>query len=144
MFAALFEILTVGLPFCAFKIIAGLGLKQHWLTGWGLLDLTINAFNLLALVFLRRRLFDACLLSFLVRLVKKPDRDVRSYWQDLGNAIDVGLSFAIVAFMLGGGFLSLLEPLQLKIWNISVILNVLGAGSFRLSASIASLRRHDA
>ncbi len=144
MIAALFEILTVGLPFCAFKIIAGLGLKQHWLTAWGLLDLAINAINLLALVLLRRRLFDACLLSFLVRLVKKPDRDVRSYWQDLGNAIDVGFSFAIVAFMLGGGFLPLLAPLQLKIWNISVILNVLGAGSFRLSASIASLRRHDA
>lgn len=144
MIATTFEILTVGLPFCAFKIIAGLGLRQHWLTGWGLLDLAINAINLLAFMILRRRLFDACLLSFLVRLVKKPDRDVRSYWQDLGNAIDVGLSFAIVAFMLGGGFLSLLEPLQLKIWNISVILNVLGAGSFRLSASIASLRRHDA
>ncbi|MFO1470086.1 MAG: hypothetical protein U1F27_03475 [Turneriella sp.] len=143
MIATTFEILTVGLPFCAFKIIAGLGLRQHWLTGWGLLDLAINAINLLAFMILRRRLFDACLLSFLVRLVKKPDRDVRSYWQDLGNAIDVGLSFAIVAFMLGGGFLSLLEPLQLKIWNISVILNVLGAGSFRLSASIASLRRHD-
>jgi len=143
MIAALFEILTVGLPFCAFKIIAGLGLKQLWLTIWGLLDLAINAINLLALVILRRRLFDACLLSFLVRLVKKPDRDVRSYWQDLGNAIDVGFSFAIVALMLGGGFLSLLEPLQLKIWNISVILNVLGAGSFRLSASIASLRKHE-
>lgn len=144
MIAALFEILTVGLPFCAFKIIAGLGLRQHWLTGWGLLDLAINAINLLAFILLRRRLFDACLLSFLVRLVKKPDRDVRSYWQDLGNAIDVGFSFAIVAFMLGGGFLSSLHPMQLKIWNISVILNVLGAGSFRLSASIASLRRHDA
>ena len=54
MIAALFEILTVGLPFCAFKIIAGLGLKQLWLTIWGLLDLAINAINLLALVILRQ------------------------------------------------------------------------------------------
>lgn len=140
MISAIFEILTVGLPFCAFKIIAGLGLRQLWLTIWGLCDLTINTINLLALIIRRRRLFDACLLSFVVRLVKKPERDVRSYWQDLGNAIDVGFSFAIVAFMLGGGFLPSLEALQLRIWNISVILNVLGAGSFRLSASISSIR----
>ena len=142
MFAALFEIITVGLPFCAFKIIAGLGLNQLWLTTWGALDLAINVTNLLSLVVRQKRLLDACLLSLVVRAVKKPGSEEKSQWQDLGNAVDVLLSFALVAFMLGGGFLPALEALQLKIWNISVILNVLGAGSFRLSASIASLKHH--
>lgn len=143
MIAALFEIITVGLPFCAFKIIAGLGLNQMWLTIWGALDLAINSTNLLSLLVRRKRLLDACLLSLVVRAVKKPVREEKSEWQDLGNSADVLLSFALVAFMLGGGFLGALAPAQLKIWNISVILNVLGAGSFRLSASIASLRRHE-
>ncbi|MBL8035692.1 MAG: hypothetical protein JNJ69_18455 [Leptospiraceae bacterium] len=142
MIAAVFEILTVGAPFCAFKIIAGLGLGQVWLTVWGIVDSVLNTMNLLSLLARGRRLTDVCLLSLAVRLVKKPGQDERSYWQDLGNAIDVGFSFAIVAFMLGGGFLPKLDALLLRIWNTSVILNVLGAGSFRLSASIKSLRHH--
>ncbi len=142
MIAALFEIVTVGMPFCAFKIIAGLGLNQIWLTVWGVLDLAINATNLLSLALRRKRLLDSCLLSLVVRAVKKPGREEKSQWQDLGNSVDVLLSFALVAFMLGGGFLGALAPTQLKLWNISVILNVLGAGSSRLSASIASLGKH--
>ena len=140
MIAALFEIVTVGLPFCAFKIIAGLGLNQLWLTIWGALDLAINSANLLSLIIRRKRLLDACLLSLIVRAVKKPRREAKSQWQDLGNSADVLLSFALVAFMLGGGFLATLAPTQLKLWNISVILNVLGAGSMRLSQSLANMK----
>lgn len=142
MVAASFEILTVGLPFCAFKIIAGLGLNQIWLTVWGALDLAINSTNLLSLVVRRKRLLDACLLSLIVRAVKKPVREEKSEWQDLGNSVDVLLSFALVAFMLGGGFLAALAPAHLMVWNISVILNVLGAGSTRLSQSLLGLRKN--
>ncbi len=53
MLAPLFEIITVGFPFCAFKILAGLALGQVWLTFWGALDLVINTANLLALLISR-------------------------------------------------------------------------------------------
>ena len=140
MLSASFEIITVGLPFCAFKILAGLALGQVWLTFWGALDLVINTANLLALLISRNRATDACVLSLVVRAFKKPTSNEKPVWQELGNSVDVLLSFVIVAFMLGGGFLKLLKPAQLMLWNISVILNVLGAGSMRLSQSLANMK----
>lgn len=142
MIAALFEIITVGLPFCAFKIIAGIGLSQIWLTAWGAIDLTMNAVNLIWVIVRRERLVDVCLLALILRVIRKPLRDEQSGWQNLGKSADVLFSFLLVALMLGGGFLGTLAPAQLKLWNMSVILNVLGAGSSRLSASISSLRHH--
>ena len=141
MIAAVFEILTVGLPFCAFKLIAGIALSQDWLTAWGIADTLINTINLVWLLTARRRVTEVCLLSLLVRLLRRPAREHMARWQDLGAAGDMFLSFAIVAFMLGGGFLPGLPPWHLKAWNLSVILNVLGAGSMRLSQSLADLRK---
>ncbi|HNL09915.1 MAG TPA: hypothetical protein PKM44_05355 [Turneriella sp.] len=141
MIAAVFEILTVGLPFCAFKLIAGIALSQDWLTAWGIADTLINTINLVWLLTARRRVTEVCLLSLLVRLLRRPAREHMARWQDLGTAGDMFLSFAIVAFMLGGGFLPGLPAWHLKAWNLSVILNVLGAGSMRLSQSLADLRK---
>jgi hypothetical protein len=141
MIAAAFEILTVGLPFCAFKLIAGAALSQDWLTLWGIGDTLINSLNLLWIFVTRRRLTEVCLLSLLMRLMRRPAPEQMARWQDLGAAGDMFLSFAIVAFMLGGGFLPRLPAWHLKVWNLSVILNVLGAGSMRLSASVKGLRQ---
>ncbi|MFO1478840.1 MAG: hypothetical protein U1F40_01425 [Turneriella sp.] len=141
MIAAVFEILTVGLPFCAFKLIAGIALSQDWLTAWGIADTLINTINLVWLLTARRRVTEVCLLSLLVRLLRRPAREHMARWQDLGAAGDMFLSFAIVAFMLGGGFLPGLPAWHLKAWNLSVIMNVLGAGSMRLSQSLADLRK---
>jgi hypothetical protein len=134
------ELLTIGLPFCAFKIVSGLFLNQFWLTALGIIDLGINLTNLVSLSILNRRVFDACLLSFLTRLLKKPSQSLKAKWQDLGNSIDVLLSFSIVAYIIGGGFIKDLPPSYLMIWNISVILNVFGAGFGRLEISIRNLK----
>jgi hypothetical protein len=134
------EILTIGLPFCAFKIVTGLFFHQYWLVALGALDLFINAINFLALVFLKRRVLDACSLSFLVRLIKKPVIGMKPKWQDLGNSIDVLLSFSLVAIVIGGGFIKQLPADHLSLWNLAVILNVFGAGSSRLTASIKNLK----
>ena len=61
-------------------------------------------------------------------------------WQDLGNSIDVLLSFSLVAIVIGGGFIKQLTPDHLYLWNLAVILNVFGAGSSRLTASIKNLK----
>ena len=134
------EILTIGLPFCAFKIVSGLFLNQFWLTALGIIDLGINLTNLVFLLISKRRIFDACLLSFITRLIKKPSQTLKAKWQDLGNSVDVLLSFTLVAYMIGGGFIKDLPINYLSIWNISVILNVFGAGFGRLEISIRNLK----
>ncbi|TBR17095.1 hypothetical protein EPO15_17715, partial [bacterium] len=63
------EVITVGFPFCAFKIMTGLWLQGGGpaarAAGWalltlGVLDLLINAVNLFGLTALRRRVVEPC------------------------------------------------------------------------------------
>ena len=133
------EIITIGLPFCAFKILTGLYFRQYLLVILGSIDIFINLTNLVTIIFLKKRIFDACFLSCLVRLIIRPTTDMKSKWQDLGNSIDVLLSFSLVAYVIGGGFITMLPGKHLFIWNLSVILNVFGAGSSRLTTSIKNL-----
>jgi hypothetical protein len=136
----LIEIITIGLPFCAFKILSGLLWGQHWLTALGLIDLVINVLNLGFLIITRKRLMDACLLSLIVRKFKRPSPQRKSMWQDFGNSLDVFLSFTIVAIMIGGQFLQLLPANHMNLWNLAVILNVFGAGYGRLRNSLTNLK----
>lgn len=140
MFMNVLEIITIGLPFCAFKCLTGLYYGQHWLVVLGIIDLVINFINLLSVIFRKKRVLDACFISFLVRLIKKPEMDRKSLWQDLGNSSDVLLSFILVATVIGTGAIGKLPADHLATWNLAVILNVLGAGSGRLTASIKNLR----
>jgi hypothetical protein len=141
MISGIFEVITIGYPFCAFKIISGLRLDQPWMVVWGLFDLVINSVNLIGFAIRGRQLLHTCLLSQTIYLVRRPGDDATAHWENLGNALDLLLSFVLVALMLGGGFLAGMDAGLLVVWNISVILNVLGAGSSRVSASIASLRK---
>lgn len=134
------EIITIGLPFCVFKMVTGLLMNQSWLVGLGILDFLINGVNLISMVFLRKRVFDACSLSFLVRIFKKPSKDHQEKWQDFGNALDVLLSFSLVALVIGGGYIQEVPPQQLWFWNLSVVLNVFGAGYSRMTGSIQKLK----
>ena len=137
------EIITIGLPFCAFKILSGLLWGQHWLTLLGFIDFIINLMNLMALIFTKKRLMDACVLSFIVRKFKRPTPQTKSMWQDFGNSLDVFLSFSLVAIMIGGDYLKLLPQNHMAIWNLSVILNVFGAGYGRIMNSIQNLSKKD-
>lgn len=134
------EIITIGLPFCAFKCLTGLYYGQYWLVVLGIVDLIFNFINLLSVIYRRKRVLDACFISFMVRLIKKPHSDVKSLWQDLGNSTDVLLSFILVAMVLASGAINHLPADHLQLWNIAVILNVLGAGSGRLTTSLKNLR----
>ncbi len=136
----LIEIITIGLPFCAFKILSGLLWGQHWLTALGLIDLVINVLNLAFLIITRKRFMDACLLSLMVRKFKRPSPQRKSMWQDFGNSLDVFLSFSIVAIMIGGQFLQILSANHMNLWNLAVILNVFGAGYGRLRNSLTNLK----
>jgi hypothetical protein len=136
----LIEILTIGIPFCAFKILSGLLWDQLWLTSLGVIDLIINMINLIFLIVTKKRMMDACLLSLVVRKLKRPSPQRKSMWEYFGNSLDVFLSFSIVAWMIGGQYLKLLPAEHMTIWNLAVILNVFGAGYGRVMNSISNLR----
>lgn len=146
-----FEVLTVGLPFCGFKILAGLSLTGSaaaaplrllgvFLIGLGVLDGIINGVNLAGLLVNRRRPMPACSLAFATRPFRKPSSSLAK-WHDLGNSLDVLLSFALVALMLAYGRLRSMPPDRLAAWNACVILNVLGAGLGRFGDSVRNLAR---
>lgn len=147
----LFEVLTVGLPFCGFKILTGLSLTASaaaspllflgaFFIGLGALDVIINGVNLAGLLIKGRRPIPACSLAIAMRPWRTPSSSL-SKWHDLGNSLDVLLSFALVALMIAYGRLRSMPPEQLAAWNACVILNVLGAGLGRFGASVRNLSR---
>lgn len=145
----LLEVFTVGLPFCAFKVLTGYSLVVHapaWsvlgvlLATLGALDVVVNLVNVIGLVVWRRRVLEACTLSVATRVVRRRSR-VASTWQELGTAVDVLLSMALVAVMIAAGFIGRLPAALLVVWNVSVIVNVLGAGVSRFGASLHEHRR---
>ena len=55
---------------------------------------------------------------------------------ELGLAVDVFLSFALVAIVIAFGLLLRVPAWALPIWNLAVVLNVLGAGAGRLFVAL--------
>ena len=132
------EVLTVGLPFCVFKLLTGaiaLGAPSlvplgYALIALGVVDAVLNLVNLLALLTVQRRISGVCLTDLVLRALGRTERP------DLGLAVDVFLSFALVAIVVGLGFLVHLPRWALLMWNMSVVLNVLGAGIGRLVTAL--------
>jgi hypothetical protein len=144
----LLEVLTVGLPFCGFKILTGLSLADsaaappaifgRVLVALGVLDGLVNAVNLGGLLIRGRRPMAACSFAFAARALRAP-RGSPQKWLDLGNSLDVLVSFALVALMIGFGRLRSMPPGRLAAWNACVIFNVLGAGLGRFGLSLRGL-----
>jgi hypothetical protein len=134
------EVITVGLPFCVFKLLTGLialgmpGLAPlgYALLALGALDTALNLINLLALLTVHRRLSAVCVTDVVVRRLRG------SSDTELGLALDVFLSFSLVAVVIGFGLLLRIPGWALAVWNVAVVLNVVGAGVGRL---LAAMRR---
>jgi hypothetical protein len=138
----LLEVLTIGLPFCGFKILAGLSLGGAGgllLVGLGVVDAAVNAANFAGLLLARRRPLPVCALAFASGSLRGGAPLAKR--RDLGASLDVLLSFALVAVMIGFGRLRSMTPAHLAAWNVCVILNVLGAGLGRFGASLRDLSR---
>ena len=142
--------LTIGFPFIGYKFLAAVLLFSMFdapvmcaLGGIFLVlamaDLALNTINLFALVILGRRPVPVCLLSWLIGLTPFQKR-----FRDLGEALDVMLSFGIVACVVGINlFPELLAVSQacFYLWNACTVTNVLGAGIARLSASLGAAKK---
>lgn len=143
-FQQLLEIVTIGFPFCVFKILTGVAvLGRPWLTplGWalialGVIDAVVNVLNFATLAAGRARLFGICLTHILFARL----RPERVEWADVGLSIDVMISFVLVASAIAFGLSGVLPDTARHLWSMAVILNVLGAGISRLSTSLGSVR----
>lgn len=140
-FVELLEVLTVGLPFCAFKLLFGSVLLSRvpvlgvLFIALGAADVVVNVVNVVGLLVRRRRFLEACTLSFITRILRRRSRAAWT-WAELGTAVDVLLSMGIVAAMIALGFIARLSPPLLACWNAAVIFNVLGAGVARFGHSL--------
>jgi hypothetical protein len=147
----LLEVLTVGLPFCGFKLLGGLAfsgagpllrLTAAPLLALGAADAAINGANLAGLLFRSRRATDDCFFSLATRPFRARSAP-SGKWREFGDSLDALLSFALVALMIGGGFLRTMPASRLAAWNACVILNVLGAGLGRFGLSLRDLSRDE-
>ncbi|MBI2362019.1 MAG: hypothetical protein HYV15_01360 [Elusimicrobia bacterium] len=143
----LLEVVTVGLPFCVFKLLTGLWLLDGGAgaraLGWALLvlgglDLLINTANLLSLVFLRRRALEPCLFAMAAKALGRSSGPAWT-WQDLGNSLDVLLAMSIVAYMIAVQAQAGFPEARRHLWNACVILDVMGAGLTRFGGSLKRL-----
>jgi len=149
-----FEIITIGLPFCAFKMITAIYVLTYYREGafvWaftgtlfflGIIDSLLNLGNLLGLLFKRRRLMPICLFTFFSEKILRHFRQSPEDHLEFGTAIDVLLSFFLVALMILDSALPRLQGWHLMLWNWSVVLNVLGAGLGRFWQAWRNLKEN--
>ena len=139
----LLEIVTVGFPFCAFKVLTGLILltfASGAVLGWalfaiGAIDLLLN---LVAFVFAalgRDNPLPVCSSQWIVARAGAG----RSRWWRLGLSVDTMFAFTLVAAVIGLGWLARLPRPASAVWSLSVIFNVLGAGVGGLAESVRDL-----
>lgn len=141
--------LTIGFPFIGYKFAAAMLLftasESPLMRALGcaflalaIADFAFNTINLAALTFLGHRVVPVCLLSWLIGL-----SPLRHRFSDLGEALDVMLSFGIVALVVGINLfpaLLAISPVCFYVWNACTVTNVLGAGIARLSTSLSSAK----
>lgn len=136
----LLEVLTVGLPFCAFKVVCGLFALRYpgvgalgWaLIGLGLADALLNLANALSVATVGGRRLPVCCLHLAGKALGRSERG-----GNVGTALDCVLSFTLVAAMVAAGVLPSLTSPWSAAWNGAVVLNVLGAGALRLAQALA-------
>jgi hypothetical protein len=130
-----FQALTIGVPFCIFKLLFGLlalrmGVASAslsafgWLVmAWALADLLMN----LARVFLhiagRAALIEYCTITQAGRLFKRPR---------LFLAIDTLITFSIICFVLWSGWIVHLRLEESYLWYAATTLNLISISAVNI------------
>jgi len=128
--------LTIGVPFCIYKIIFGISILRAGAAGgslfaaagwliiiWAIADLLMNsAYSLQDLLHLPAR-FECCMLAQAGRFFSRPM---------VFLALDTLLSFSIICLMLWSGLITTLSPVEILFWYAATTLNL-------VSLSVVSL-----
>ncbi|MEE9912875.1 MAG: hypothetical protein K4571_14265 [Deltaproteobacteria bacterium] len=123
-----FQALTIGIPFCVFKLLFGvLALREGasstglcvfaWLLiAWALADLIMNLARVYFHLAGREAPIEYCTIAQAGRLFKRPG---------LFLAIDTLISFSIICFVLWSGWITLLGRQESYFWYAATTLNLI-------------------
>ncbi|HNX10454.1 MAG TPA: hypothetical protein PKL29_10075 [Methanothrix sp.] len=125
-----FQALTIGVPFCTYKLLFGLlagrvGLEQSkdllfvlsWLIlAWALVDLLMNMIRVVYFLAGWPSPVEYCIIAQAGRLFHRPS---------LFLAIDTLVSFSIICFVLWSGWIAFLSQLESYLWNAATTLNLI-------------------
>jgi hypothetical protein len=125
--------LTIGIPFCVFKLIFGLSATRAGITGlvalgwiviaWACADLAMNigrsAYDLAG----RSAPFEYCTIAQVGRRFGRPV---------VFLAIDTLLSFGIICLMLWSGWITRLSPAEAFLWYGATTLNLISLSAVSL------------
>jgi hypothetical protein len=137
-----FQALTIGVPFCIFKILFGV-LSERIGTGqqnllvlfggliilWASVDLVMNLVRASLDVIGRESPIEFCTIAQLGRLFRKPK---------LFLAIDTLIAFVIICFVLWSGWIKLLTTNESYLWYAATTLNLI---SISIVNIVLELRR---
>jgi hypothetical protein len=121
--------LTIGIPFCTYKLLCGMAAVRAgspnnqllvafgWLViAWAALDLSMNAGRAALDLLSHTAPFEYCAIAQLGRIVRMPM---------VFLALDTLLSFAIICFMLWSGWIMMLTTGELYLFYAATTLNLL-------------------
>jgi hypothetical protein len=118
-----FQALTIGVPFCAFKLLFGLQAVRFGLANfgyavilWAFADLLMNLARVFYDLAGRTSPVEYCTIAQAGRLFGRPR---------LFLAIDTFLSFSIICFALWSGWIKLLNVWESYIWYAATTLNLI-------------------
>jgi len=124
-----FQALTIGVPFCIFKLLFGIlsiriGMEQSsflllfgWLViAWASVDLAMNLARALFHLFGRESPVEYCTIAQAGRIYGRPR---------LFLAIDTFLSFSIICFVLWSGWIKDLGTVESYLWYAATTLNLI-------------------
>lgn len=124
-----FQSLTIGLPFCVYKILFAITAirvappQDHLLSVlgtlvlvWAMTDLLMNIGRILLDLFGKEAPFDYCSIAQVGRIVKRPM---------IFLAIDTLLTFGIICYMLWSGWIGTLTSFESALWAFATTLNLI-------------------
>jgi len=124
-----FQALTIGVPFCVFKLLFGvlsirIGTAQQsllvplgWLIiFWASVDLAMNLVRIYFDATGRQSPIEFCTIAQLGRLFKRPKAFL---------AIDTMIAFVIICFVLWSGWIKLLTTNESYLWYAATTLNLI-------------------
>jgi hypothetical protein len=121
--------LTIGIPFCIFKLLFGLmairenpavipfGAGIGWLIViWAVADLLMNTGRSLMDLFHHQAEFEFCTIAQIGRIVNRPA---------VFLAIDTLITFSIICAMLWTGWIAHLSPMESVLWYAATTMNLI-------------------
>ena len=128
---SLFLALTIGFPFCIFKVLCGRIAfdSGHIIVGallclWGAVDFILNLTRLTQGFIGVKKKIEFCLLALIGKIFNHGP---------LFLAVDTFLAFSIICLVLWTGWITKLTAMELKFWLAATSINLLSVGIIQIS-----------